>query len=111
MLNPNIEVHLGKFCELRRQSVSLFDSIPHHVCVYMYHENILSFTCSIVKNTLNYLNHFIILPLKLLVIHLLMIVITNLASILKISLVDLNQNLTTILKKLGNISNEIQHQE
>jgi hypothetical protein len=40
MQNPNIQIGLSKFCELRPKHIKLFDSIPHNVCVCTYHENV-----------------------------------------------------------------------
>ena len=38
--NPDAQIGLSKFCELRPKRVKLFDHIPHYVCVCSYHENV-----------------------------------------------------------------------
>lgn len=38
--NPDVKIGLTKFCEFRPENVKLFDSLPHHVCVCQYHENV-----------------------------------------------------------------------
>lgn len=35
-----IKVGLSKFCDLRPKHVTLFENIPHNICVCKYHENI-----------------------------------------------------------------------
>ena len=39
LLHLNIKVGLSKFCHLRPPNIKLFDSIPHNICVCIYHEN------------------------------------------------------------------------
>ena len=34
------KIGLSKFCEFRPTHVKLFEHIPHHVCVCVYHENV-----------------------------------------------------------------------
>ena len=34
------KIGLSKFCEFRPMHVKLFEHIPHHVCVCVYHENV-----------------------------------------------------------------------
>ena len=38
-INPNITVGLSKSCDLRPPNIKLFDSIPHNICVCIYHKN------------------------------------------------------------------------
>ena len=38
-INPNIKVGLSKFCDLRPPNIKPLDSIPHDICVCIYHEN------------------------------------------------------------------------
>ena len=38
--NPDAQIGLSKFCELRPKRVKLFDHIPHYVCVCSHHENV-----------------------------------------------------------------------
>ena len=38
--HPCHKIGLSKFCELRPKNVKLYDHIPHHVCVCLYHENV-----------------------------------------------------------------------
>ena len=38
--NPDAQIGLSKFCELRPKRVKLFDHIPHYVCVCSYHESV-----------------------------------------------------------------------
>ena len=38
-MNLNKKVVLSKFCDLRPPNIKLFDSIPHNICICIYHEN------------------------------------------------------------------------
>ena len=38
-MNLNKKVGLSKFCDLRPPNIKLFDSIPHNICICIYHEN------------------------------------------------------------------------
>ena len=69
ILNSNIKVNLNMFCELTLQNTRLFDSIPH--VVYAFAMRLFAFYLQYCENKLNYLNHLIILYLKLLLIFLL----------------------------------------
>jgi len=44
-------VRRSKFCELRPKHVKLFDTLPHNVCVCMYHENVRMLLVSLKKFT------------------------------------------------------------
>ena len=38
-INPNIKIGSSKLCDLRPPNIKIFDSIPHNICVSIYHEN------------------------------------------------------------------------
>ena len=44
-------VRRSKFCELRPKHVKLFETLPHNVCVCMYHENVRMLIVSLKKFT------------------------------------------------------------
>ena len=53
---PDVKFGLTKFCTLRPANVKLFDHIPHHVCVCLYHENVRLLLLSIRHLQLNFVN-------------------------------------------------------